>query len=41
MVSNTVSVATAIDKVRKIARIICKSSVKNDTLQSYVQSENR
>ena len=41
LVSNAVNVATAIDKVRKIARIIRKSPVKNDTLQSYVKSENR
>ena len=41
LVSNAVNVATAIDKVIKIARIIRKSPVKNDTLQSYVKSENR
>ena len=41
LVTNTVNVATATDKVRKIACIICKSLVKNDTLQSYVKSENR
>ena len=41
LISNAVNVATAIDKVRKIARIIRKSSVKNDTLQRYVKSENR
>ena len=40
LVSNAVKLATAIDKVRKIARIIRKSPVKNDTLQSYVKSEN-
>ena len=41
LVSNTVNVATAIGKVRNIARIIRKSPVKNCTLQSYVKSENR
>ena len=41
LVSNAVNVATAIDKVRKISRIIRMSPVKNDTLQSYVKSENR
>ena len=41
LTSNAVNVFTAIDKVRKIARIICKSPVKNDTLQSYLKSENR
>ena len=41
LASNVVNVATAIDKVRKIACIICKSPVKNDTLQSYVKSENK
>ena len=41
LVSNTVNVATAIDKVRKIARIIRKSPVKNDTLLSYIKTENR
>ena len=35
------NVATAIDKVRKIARIIRKSPVNNDTQQSYFKSENR
>ena len=40
LVSNAVNVATAIDKVRRIARIIRKSPVRNDTLQSYVKSEN-
>ena len=38
LVSNVVNLVTAIDKVRKIARIIGKSSVKNNTLQSYVKS---
>ena len=41
LVSNTVNVVTAIDKMRKIARIIRKSPVKNDTLQSYVKSQSR
>ena len=40
LVSNAINVATAIDKVRRIARIIHKSPVKNDTLQSYVKCEN-
>ena len=35
------NVVTAIDNVRKIARIIRKSPVKMDTLQSYVKSKNR
>ena len=38
LVSNAVNVATAIDKVRNIARIIRNSPVKNDILQSYVES---
>ena len=33
--------ATAIDKVRKIARIIGKSPLKNNILQSYKKSKNR
>ena len=41
LVSNAVNVATAIDKVRKIARIVRKSPVKNDNLHSYIKSENR
>ena len=41
MVSNAVNEAIAIEKVRNIARIIRKSPVKNDILQSYVISENR
>ena len=41
LVSNAINVATAIDKVRRIARIIRKSPVRNNTLQSYVKSENR
>ena len=41
LASNAVNVATAIDKVRKIARILNKSPVKNNTLQSYAKSENR
>ena len=40
MISNAVNVATAIDKVRKIAHINCKSPAKNDTLQSYAKSKN-
>ena len=40
LVSNAVNVATAIDKVRKIARIIRQSPGKNDTLHSYIRSEN-
>ena len=40
LVSNADNVATAIDKVRKIASIIKKSPAKNDTLQRYAKSEN-
>ena len=40
-VSNAVNVATAIDKVKNIDRIIRKSAVKKDTLQIYVKFENR
>ena len=40
-VLNVDNVATAIDKARKIVRIIHKCPVKHDTLQSYVKSENR
>ena len=40
LVSNAVNVATAIDNVRKIARMLHKSPVKNDTLRSYVKSDN-
>ena len=38
LVSIVVNVATAIDRVRKIASIICMSPVKCDTLQSYIKS---
>ena len=41
LVSNAVNVATAIDEVRKIARMIRKSPVKRGTLQSNVKSGNR
>ena len=41
LVSNAFNVASAIVKVRKIARIIRMSPVKKDTLQSYLKSENR
>ena len=40
LVSNAFNVATAIDEVRMISRIIRQSPVKNDTMQSYVKFEN-
>ena len=41
MVSNAVNVVTDIAKVRQIARIIRKSPVKNDTMQSDAKYEYR
>ena len=39
--SGAVNVATAIHKVRKIARISRKSPVKSEILQKYAKSDNR